>query len=106
MTHGTETAYEAVWPLGRSTARPVQLSRRLDDPGDKRIGFVWDYVLRGDEMFAIAQQELRRQFPEMTFVDYPAFGNIHGPDERDVMAALPQRLRAEDVDAVVIGVGA
>jgi hypothetical protein len=42
----------------------------------------------------------------MSFVSHTAFGDIHGPDEAKTMAALPARLRAERVDAVIVGVGA
>ena len=82
------------------------MSARLADGEGKRIGFVWDYVFRGDEMFRILEEELGKRFPGSSFVPYEAFGNIHGHDEREVLAKLPERLRAEKVDAVVVGVGA
>jgi hypothetical protein len=33
------------------------------------------------------------------------FGNTHGTDEREIVAALPQTLKAKGVDAVVSGMG-
>ena len=98
--------FEALWPLGRSAARPMAMSVGVGDGGPKRIGFVWDYVFRGDEMFAVIEQELARRFSDAVFVPYERFGNMHGHDERKALAALPERLRAEQVDAVVVGVGA
>jgi hypothetical protein len=103
---GGDSVFEVVWPLAASTEQGVTLSRRLGVEGSKRIGFVWDYVFRGDEMFAVLEAGLAERFPGSTFVPYEAFGNIHGHDERAVIRALPERLRAERVDAVVVGVGA
>jgi hypothetical protein len=98
--------FEVVWPLAPSTEQAVALSRRLGDGGARRIGFVWDHVFRGDEIFAELEPGLAARFPGSTFVPYGAFGNIHGHDEREVFAALPGRLRDERVDAVVVGIGA
>jgi len=98
--------YEVVWPLARSTAQSVAMSARLAVGAPRRIGFVWDYVFRGDEMFPLLEEGLAERFPGSTFVHHSAFGNVHGHDEREVLAALPERLRAEAVDAVVVGVGA
>jgi hypothetical protein len=103
---GSEGAFSVVWPLGRSTREEVALNARLSEPDGKRIGFVWDYVFRGDEIFELLEAELRQHFPSMSFVPYADFGNILGETEREVIAALPERLRATDVDAVVVGVGA
>jgi hypothetical protein len=100
-----EPGYEVVWPLGRSTSGAVQLNTRLPNPDGKRIGFIWDYVSRGDDMYAIIAAELRQRYPRLEFVDHTYFGNIHGHDEREVFAALPDRLRAARVDAVIVGVG-
>lgn len=102
----SEPSYAVVWPLARSTNPVVTLNERLPDPESKRIGFVWDHVFRGDEMYAIIEAELAERYPTMTFAPYTAFGNIHGEDEPQVFAALPDRLRAEEVDAVIVGVGA
>ena len=80
--------------------------RRLEALGAKRIGFVWDYVFRGDEMFEVLEEELSKRFPGSVFVPYETFGNMHGHDEREVLAALPDILRREELDAVIAGVGA
>lgn len=101
-----EPQYEVVWPLGRSTTRAVAPNTRGADPQRLKVGFVWDYLFKGDQMFATIGQALRHRFPGVELVDYSAFGNIHGHDERAVVAALPERLRSEGVDAVIVGVGA
>lgn len=83
----------------------MSVKSRLESLDGKRIGFVWDYVFRGDEMFPLIQRELQRRYPSASFVSYEEFGNIHGKDSDPVIDALPTRLREEGVDAVVVGVG-
>ena len=92
------------WPAGRTG--PAGSSGAGPGTGGRRIGFVWDHAFRGDQMFRIAEEELRAGDPGLTFVGYEAFGDIHGPDEARVVAELPGRLRAAEVDTVVVGVGA
>jgi hypothetical protein len=100
----TEPQYSVVRPVGRWAAEPV---RREDGTAlPRRVGFVWDHIFRGDEMFTIAEQELRVLDSGLTFVGYEAFGDIHGPDAASVVASLPTRLKGEEVDAVIVGVGA
>ncbi|HEV7679081.1 MAG TPA: hypothetical protein VGQ42_10980 [Candidatus Dormibacteraeota bacterium] len=103
---GAGEVYEVLWPLGPSTAQEVELSARPADLSGRRIGFVWDYVFRGDEIFAQMQRALSERYPMATFASYESFGNVHGKGEEEVLEALPERLRAERVDAVIIGVGA
>jgi len=39
------------------------------------------------------------------FVEYPTFGNTHGPQEAEIIATLPEKLRQYGCDAVISGVG-
>ena len=95
-----------LWPLARATAESVTMSTRAAGGGALRIGFQWDYVFRGDEMFRVLEEELPDRFPGCTFVSFAEFGNIHGHDEREVLAVLGDRLREKEIDAVIAGVGA
>jgi hypothetical protein len=101
-----EGRYDVVWPLGRTTVEAPARQVRLPDPAGKTVAFVWDYLFLGDEIFPVIQDELTRHHPDLHFVGWEAFGNIHGPDEPEVRAALPDRLRSEGVDAVIVGIGA
>ena len=98
--------YDVLWPLARSTEVGVAMNARFADTKAKRIGFIWDYVFRGDHMFPLIQAGLAEKYPGSEFVPYTTFGNAHGHDEREMLAALPGRLKAEKLDAVVVGVGA
>lgn len=99
----TEPQYSVVAPVGRWAAEPIRVHAAT---GPRRVGFVWDHIFRGDDIFEVVEEELRARDPRLTFVGYHAFGDIHGRDASHVVALLPSRLRAEEVDAVIVGVGA
>lgn len=101
-THGME---RAVWPRGRSTVKALDLARRPSTLAGKTIAFVWDYVFRGDEVFPVLEDEIRRRFADVRFVRWDTFGPTFGGDEHRTIASLPARLRAHGVDAVVSGMG-
>src|SRR6516165_4730696 len=96
---GTEGSYDVVWPLGRSRVEQVFNNEMPDDLCDKTVAFIWDYLFRGDEMFSVIREHLSSAFPGVRYVDHEVFGHIHGLDEEAVTAALPARLRENNVDA-------
>jgi hypothetical protein len=98
--------YDVVWPLGPPAREMAASAPRGPELGGRRIGFIWDYVFSGDVIFAEIKAGLERRFAGLSFVDHPTFGNIHGHDEDEVLARLPEVLRATEVDSVILGVGA
>jgi len=103
----SEPQLEVLAPLGPSTTAAVALSERLPDPSAATIAFVWNYDFFGDEFFAVIQRELEQTHPGMRFVGHNVFGDIHdGVDERSTVGQLPDKLREQNVDAVILGVGA
>ncbi|HYF17681.1 MAG TPA: hypothetical protein VEA40_07400 [Ramlibacter sp.] len=98
--------FEAYWPRGVRRVTTRQLAPRLPTLEGKRIAFAWDYVFRGDVMFDEIRKQFSARYPGVSFVGHEEMGNIHGSDERAVVAALPGRLKAKGVDAVIIGVAA
>jgi hypothetical protein len=94
-----------LWPRGRRVVDRAALAPRLTTLENKTVAFLWDHVFRGDEVFPVVERELARRFPGARFVRWDAFGSIYGADERATVAALPARLRALGVDAVVSAVG-
>ena len=106
-----EQRFDVVWPsapLYETDEQPVEngaKTPRFRDEGF-RLGFVWDYVFNGDEMFEAIKTAFAAEHVDVEFVDYEAFGNIHSHDEDEVVAQLPDAFRRERVDAVVVGVGA
>lgn len=98
-------AEAVVWPGGSSTARRQSLAPRISTLEGKRIGFLWDYLFRGEEVFEILQQGLIARYPKVEFVGYEAFGSTYGVDERKVLDRLPAKLRDLGIEAVISGVG-
>jgi hypothetical protein len=105
MIAGMEARFEVVSPQPRTGVTPQALAPRLASLNDATVGFLWDYLFRGDELFPALEAELGRRFPGIGFVGFDAFGNTHGPDEHEVLAGIPAVLHARHVDAVVSAVG-
>ena len=60
---------------------------------------------RGNEVFEFLEEGLKARFPGVKFVSWREFGNTHGSDEREVVAALPKKFKEMGVDAVISGMG-
>jgi hypothetical protein len=101
----SEPVYEAVWPKSALGVQSRRAATRLDALAGKRIGFVWDYMFRGEELFPVLEQELRRRYDGLEVVGYDTFGNIHGPQEHALIEAMPGTLDEHGIDAVVVGNG-
>ena len=97
--------YEAYWPRGARQGKIKPLAKRLDTLAGKKIAFLWDFLFRGDEIFNTIAETLKARYPGVTFIDWREFGNIHGTDERKVVAALPQKFKEFGVDAAISGLG-
>ena len=102
---GKETGYQVVWPLGKLAYRNVALKPRIADLNGKTICELSDYSFRGEEIFPIVRESLRRQYPGIKFIEYTTFGNTHGSAEAEVIQNLPAMLKANGCDGVISGVG-
>lgn len=100
-----EPRYEVVWPRSPRGVQRRRRAARLDDLTGKRVAFLWDHLFRGDELFPVLGDELRRRYPGVEIVDHTEFGNLHGGDEKVRVGRLPDDLRNRGVDAVVSGMG-
>lgn len=100
-----EDFHRVVWPRGRQIVEGFDLARRLPALEGKIIGFLWDGVFRGDEIFPVLEGELARRFRGVTFVPWATFGSTFGGEERRTIGELPDHLRRLRIDAVVSGVG-
>jgi hypothetical protein len=101
-----EPVYEVVWPLGRSVTQAFEPGARVTDLRGKTIGQLSLGSFRADDMFPLIRDQLSERFTDIKFVDASVFGRIHGRDEREVIAALPDKLHEYGVDAVISAVGA
>jgi hypothetical protein len=97
--------YQVVWPRGKKVVDRAAPARRLETLNGKTVAELWDYVFRGEEIFPLVESELAARFPDVKFISPDRFGNTHSTEEREVLAALPDRLRELGVDAVISGMG-
>ena len=100
-----EPEYEVLWPRGRKVVEKARLAKRLDAMEGKTVGFLWDWIFRGDEIFPVIENELARRYPSMKFVGHKVFGSTHGGKEGEVLASLSGKLKENGCDAVISGVG-
>ena len=97
--------YQVYWPRTRRQVAIKPLAKRPENLAGKTVAFLWDYVFRGDEVFGLLEKEMSAKYPGMRFINWREFGNTHGSDEHQVLAALPTRLKELKVDAVISGMG-
>ena len=100
-----DSQYEALWPRSPRQVGVKPLARRLDTLKGKTVAQLWDYVFRGDEVFALLEEGLKERFPDVRFVSYKEFGNTHGGEEREVVASIARKFKELKVDAAISGMG-
>ena len=98
--------YEVVWPLGKSAYETRAPNARVADLSGKTVGELWDYLFRGEEIFPLVREKLTELFPGIKFVNYDVFGNVHGPQQRELVADVPKLLELHGCDAVISAIGA
>ena len=96
--------YEVFWPGGTSAINTVCSAPRTDLTG-KRIGILWDYVFRGEEIFPVLEKSISERYKNVEFTGYEKFGSTFGGDEHAVLTALPRLLKDLKIDAVISGIG-
>jgi hypothetical protein len=97
--------YRIVWPRGQQVKTGARLAKRLDTLEGKVVAELWDWVFKGDKMYAVWERELPKRYPGVKFISWREFGEIHGANEHQVLADLPAKLKQHGVDAVICGVG-
>ncbi len=96
---------EVIWPRGKRSGGVVRFAKRLETLKGKTICELWDGVFKGDAIYAMMEKELPKRYPGSKFVIYKVFGSTHGRGERETLAALSDKLRLNNCDAVISGVG-
>jgi hypothetical protein len=100
-----KTDYQVVWPLGKLKHQNVTLKPRIPDLNGKTICELSDFIFRGEEIFPAVREEIRKIYPDIKFVEYNHFGNIHGSNEAEVIRSLPSMLKEYGCDGVISGIG-
>lgn len=101
-----EPRYDIIWPLSRRAVKSIAAAPRLRDLNGKTIGELWDVLFRGETIYPQVREYIKARFPGVKFVGHAEFGNFHGARERQVNAALPDKLRQHGCDAAIVGIGA
>ena len=81
----------------------LAIEGRVDTLEGKTVAQLWDELFKGDIVFELLEEGLKKRYPSIRFVSWREFGSTHGGDERKALAALPQRLKDLGVDAVISG---
>jgi len=95
--------YEVFWPRAPRQMRTKPLAPRLASLEGKTVAQLWDYLFKGDEVFALLEDGLKARFPGVRFVSWREFGSTHGGEEKAALAVLPARFKELGVDAVISG---
>lgn len=97
--------YEVVWPRGERNVKASALAPRHNTLASKKIALLWDYIFKGDIVMDELSIGLKERYPGVEFVHWDEFGNIHGQNEREVIAGLGAKLKSLKVDAALSGMG-
>ena len=106
MSQSSEQRQAVLWPLSRRTAKRAAKAPRVADLNGKTVIELWDVIFRGETIYPLVREHIRKRFPDVRFVGYEEFGNFHGALEAKVSAEIPGKLKAHGADAVIVGIGA
>ena len=95
--------YECYWPRSGRQQKMRELAPRLDSLEGKTVAQLWDQLFKGDVVFDLLEEGLKARYPGIRFISWRDFGSTHGGEEKEALAALPERLKALGVDAVISG---
>jgi hypothetical protein len=101
-----EPRYDVLSPLPRKAVKSTAAAPRLPDLNGKTICELWDVIFRGETIYPLVREYIRKRFPDVRFVGYEEFGNFHGAREAQVSATIPAKLAAHHADAAIVGIGA
>ncbi len=73
---------------------------RLSSLRGKKIGFLWNGMFRGDDVFPVLQRLLKERFPDANVLDYRDLPSNH-PDAETIGKVAKEK----GVDAVIGGMG-
>jgi hypothetical protein len=104
-TKTQEGMFEVLSPEGYSELDIIAPTAPLASLDNKTVGFVWDYLFKGDEVFEILGAGLQAQYENLRVVPHEHFGNIHGPAEAQIMNDLAGAAQAAGCDAMIVGMG-
>lgn len=97
--------YSVLWPRGERDTAVSPLAPRLSTLAGKKVALLWDYIFKGDYVMNELADRLKERYPGVEFLHWDEIGNIHGPNEREIVAGLGAKLKSLKVDAAFTGMG-
>ena len=95
--------YEVVYPLGKPTNKGEGVAARLSKLDGLTIAELSNHKFGSEFTFSVLEKALARRFPRLKIIPHTEFGNTYGRAESEVIQALPDKLQALEVDAVISG---
>lgn len=101
-----EPKYDVVWPISKRAIKKTRAANRKPDLNGKVIIELWDVIFRGEIIYPLVREYIKKRFPNVHFVPYTEIGNFHGAREREVTATIADKLKYFKADAAIVGIGA
>ena len=95
--------YDVVYPLGRRTRQVKSRAARPKSLDGLTIAELSNHKFDSEFTFEVLEKALLERYPNLRFVSFREFGDTYGPRESEVIRALPEKLKAHDVDLVISG---
>lgn len=102
--------YEVVWPSGKCRIEQIPMASRINNLNEAVILELNHNSYRGDEIFPILREELKKRYPGIRFITYERLGNFRDPKnyggyELESWPGLAEFLKENNVAGAVVGVG-
>jgi hypothetical protein len=96
-------------PEGNQPSTGDVSAPRLSDLEGKRVGYLWDRLFRGEEMFEEIATYLEAEYGSVA-IPHERFGEVplttEGESEQHILDDLSKALDSNEVDCVVVGIAA
>jgi hypothetical protein len=102
-------SFAVISPIGAEAVEQKNLARRLDTLNGKVVAEVWNEDFKGDIMFPIYRELLKKRFPDVKIVPYTEipYASLKGTPsyQREVLNSITESLRRVGAHAVIAGNG-
>jgi hypothetical protein len=96
-------------PVGAEAVEQKNLAKRLDTLNGKVVAEVWNEDFKGDIMFPIYRELLKKRFPDIKIIPYTEIprASLKGTPsyQREVLNDIMAALKAKGAEAVITGNG-
>ena len=82
MATSNDGCYEAYGALA-ARAVDARARHRASTLEGKTVAQLWDELFKGDVVFELLEEGLKKRYPGINFVSWRTFGSTHGGNERE-----------------------